>query len=274
MEKKILIFDLDGTLMSGLNDYDYGTFEYLKKIINSGHIVIIATGRPIRSSMIAYSALGLNTIMGNYNSALITNPSDSSFKPVDLRIDRKDLFKILDDCADYIENAFCEVHDDIYVARHDDVIDPFLHTDGGVVRVGPLHDILNENPNGSLLFLKEATFDRFADYIDNTYNGELFARYWKAKDFHSNGYCHIAEVNSIHVDKASIVKVASELYNIPIENIIAFGDGHNDIGLLSAAGYGVAMGNSHPDLLPYADEVIDTIDNNGVLKYLKQHFKI
>ena len=48
--------------------------------------------------------------------------------------------------------------------------------------------------------------------------------------------------------------------------IMAFGDGENDIEMLQFAGIGVAMGNADDRVKAAADYVTDTVDNNGIEK--------
>ena len=58
------------------------------------------------------------------------------------------------------------------------------------------------------------------------------------------------------------------------ENIIAFGDGHNDIEMLEFAGLGVAMKNAHEELIEVADIVLEhTNTENGIIKFLKNYIK-
>ena len=54
---------------------------------------------------------------------------------------------------------------------------------------------------------------------------------------------------------------------------MAFGDGGNDITMLSNVGIGVAMGNANENVKLIADYVTDTVDNDGIFKALK-HFSI
>lgn len=53
---------------------------------------------------------------------------------------------------------------------------------------------------------------------------------------------------------------------------IAFGDMPNDLPLLGWAGYGVAMGNAHPDLMAIADEVAPSHEEDGVAVVLERLF--
>ena len=53
--------------------------------------------------------------------------------------------------------------------------------------------------------------------------------------------------------------------------IMAFGDGENDMEMLRFAGIGVAMGNASDSVKAAADYVTDTVDNDGIEKALR-HF--
>ena len=55
-----------------------------------------------------------------------------------------------------------------------------------------------------------------------------------------------------------------EYLNIPIENSYAFGDGKNDIEMLSTVGCGIAMGNACEQVKNYAHKVTETVHNDGV----------
>ena len=57
------------------------------------------------------------------------------------------------------------------------------------------------------------------------------------------------------------------------EEIMAFGDAENDIGMLSFAGIGVAMGNARDNVKAAADYVTDDVDSNGISNAL-QYFDL
>jgi hydroxymethylpyrimidine pyrophosphatase-like HAD family hydrolase len=64
-----------------------------------------------------------------------------------------------------------------------------------------------------------------------------------------------------------------EMIGVTQEEIIAFGDGHNDAEMLRFAGIGVAMGNAEDDTKAVADFVTADIDDDGIYKALK-HFEL
>ena len=54
---------------------------------------------------------------------------------------------------------------------------------------------------------------------------------------------------------------------------MAFGDGENDMDMLSFVGIGVAMGNADASLKATADYVTESVDHNGIEQALR-HWKI
>ncbi|WP_412989725.1 Cof-type HAD-IIB family hydrolase [Pediococcus siamensis] len=74
------------------------------------------------------------------------------------------------------------------------------------------------------------------------------------------------------VDKASAVRAIMNQYGIPVERTIAFGNDRNDLGMLKAAGTGVAMGNSADEIKEQADVVTEASEEDGLPRYLKRRF--
>lgn len=267
MEKYLIAIDLDGTLMLSLDEYDKETFEYLKKLKQDGHIIMLATGRPYRSSIDIYNNLGLNTPLINYDGAFVTNPTDSNYPQTDLRIKKELLFDLCEKKKDIIDNAFCEIHDDVYVIENTDFVNPFLHPENAKIFEGNFKDTLHDDPHGALFFLSDENWKVFEDYIKENYQGIFLTRDW-----HFGG-ANIVEIYSPLVCKSNGVKEAIEYYNIDPKNTIAIGDGLNDIKLFQAVNISVAMGSSLDKVKKHAKYI--TLDNkhNGVLEFLKKYFE-
>ncbi|QLH26921.1 HAD family hydrolase [Streptomyces sp. Rer75] len=80
------------------------------------------------------------------------------------------------------------------------------------------------------------------------------------------------EVLPAGITKAVGLELAAERMGFTPADTIAFGDMPNDIPLLGWAGYGVAMGNAHPDLIALADEVAPRNDEDGVAVVVERLF--
>lgn len=75
------------------------------------------------------------------------------------------------------------------------------------------------------------------------------------------------------ISKATGLSVFADYYGIGMTEIMACGDGGNDIPMLKVAGIGVAMGNASEIVKASANFVTDTVENDGLCKALK-HFGI
>lgn len=72
------------------------------------------------------------------------------------------------------------------------------------------------------------------------------------------------EATKMGVTKAYGMKVVADYYQTTLEDTAAFGDGHNDIEMLSVAGVGVAMGNGCDEAKAHANYVTTDILEDGV----------
>lgn len=70
--------------------------------------------------------------------------------------------------------------------------------------------------------------------------------------------------------KGAAVRAAMERYGLAREEIVAFGDGENDMAMMAEAGISVAMGNGEDQVKAMADCVTDTVERDGVSKALRQ----
>ncbi len=78
------------------------------------------------------------------------------------------------------------------------------------------------------------------------------------------------EINSKNANKGRALRFLCEYLGLDVSESMAFGDGSNDLSMIEAAGVGVAMKNADPLLFPAADYVTDTNDNDGVAKAIQK----
>lgn len=264
LKNYLIAVDLDDTLVTGFDNYDIKSFELLKSLSKDNYIVI-ATGRPLRSSIYYYNLLNLNTPLINYNGALVHNPKDNNFPKNSIIVPKEWVIKILEDNKDILINIFCEIEDDIFLYKEQKDIDPYLHLDGGTLHTGDFKETLYGNPNGAILFSKLGSEKTLEDYINKTFQGQLKIRFWDDKNY------VVSEVYNPKTTKGNGIKQIIEYYNIDKEKTIAIGDGHNDIELFQEVNIKVAMENAHPDLKAIANYITKTTKENGVYHFLNDY---
>ena len=78
------------------------------------------------------------------------------------------------------------------------------------------------------------------------------------------------ELNHVDANKGKAMLALAQVLGIDREETLAFGDGSNDSSMLRAAGWGVAMANSNPDVKAAADEVTTSNNDAGVAKVIRR----
>ncbi|WP_438445308.1 Cof-type HAD-IIB family hydrolase [Gorillibacterium sp. sgz5001074] len=75
---------------------------------------------------------------------------------------------------------------------------------------------------------------------------------------------HAMDVLPEDGSKAQGIAALLEKLGYTAHDAVAFGDGLNDKEMLEYVGFGIAMGNAHEELLPYADYVTTHVDEGGI----------
>lgn len=79
----------------------------------------------------------------------------------------------------------------------------------------------------------------------------------------------LAHIMAPGVSKSLTLAALLARWELALDDVIAFGDDHNDLDLIAAAGIGVAMGNAIPNLKAAADYVTARNDDDGVALVLE-----
>jgi len=268
MKKYLIALDLDGTLLYDWQTLKDETKDFLMDVKSKGHELVIATGRPYRSSIEYYNRLELDTPLINYNGGLITWKNNPEFEEVNVTVDRDAVIDIFNKNEAYIRNAFCEIKDDIYVMENTEEIQPLLHFfNGARLFSGSFEETLpkDEGANGFIIVANKHQGQHIEEYVKKHYPNKLMTRNW------GNEYEFIIELYTPKTNKGIALKHVADTLGFKREDVIAFGDGHNDIEMLEYAGTGIAMNNAHEELLKVADiHLKESHQENGIEKYLKK----
>ncbi|MCK5946049.1 MAG: Cof-type HAD-IIB family hydrolase [Mycoplasmataceae bacterium] len=269
MNKKLFAFDLDGTLLSDSSNGKIHpkTMQMINRLKKEGHIICILTGRPWSATDKIYHGLKLDTIVANYNGGHIHNPKDYSYLPTVKRIEpsiamrivkTKEMSKIAKNIA--IETPgglFLKTEEKSYFTEtflqgteHKNVSSPINWTE------------VTQKPSGVLIEVKPAfakDIDKIKSYFAAKFGDLVEFSYWDTGE----GRNPILEFTNSKARKdIALIKIA-RYYNIEMKDVIAFGDGFNDVTMLKVAGVGVAMDNASDIVKTYANVVSKHSNKNG-----------
>lgn len=269
MKHYLIALDMDGTLMYDWTTLLPETIDGIKRLKQQGHTFVIATGRPFRSTEKFYDLLELDTPMINYNGGIISSKNDPNFEEQLIWLEKNSILDVMNRHNAIINNAFCEIKDDIYLLKDDPRLYNFLHLENGAkLHIGDFVDILPGPTNGCILLCDLNHAQTIEDDIKKRYPGKLLARNWGSPEQ------AIIELYTPKTNKGEALLKVADYLGFKQEDIIAFGDGINDFELIQTAGWGVAMINGVDALKHTADDITHyDHKHNGVIRYLDDYLQ-
>jgi len=79
------------------------------------------------------------------------------------------------------------------------------------------------------------------------------------------------EILPLGASKGDGVSKLLDILGVAAEDVMAMGDGENDVEMLEMAGWGVAMGNAGPHAREVADAVVASNDEDGVAEAINKY---
>lgn len=120
---------------------------------------------------------------------------------------------------------------------------------------------------------QDVEFDKFCICLGEGHDFHTFyQKYQDTFTFIDRGQ-GFYEIMPLGCSKASGIQFLENYFQIPHQDTIAIGDSSNDMPMLEYAAYSIAMGNSSKEILPVADYVTDTVENDGIYKAM-QHLHL
>lgn len=263
-EKYLIAIDLDGTMLKDDKTISTKTYFAIKEALKAGHEVAIATGRPYRASKMYYQQLGLKSPIVNFNGAYVHHPGNSGFATHHSPLELETARKIIETCRYFkVNNMMAEVADDVFLDDYDEQFIDLFALGGVPAAFGDLGSLLQKDPTSLLVYPKENHAAELKELLSGNHSQAIEQRSWGAPH-------HMIEIINTGNNKAEGLRKLTSHYNIPMENVIAFGDEDNDLEMLSEAGFGVAMGNAIDDLKDTANEVTLSNEEDGIAVYLNK----
>ena len=277
MSIKVIIMDVDGTLTNGKKVVTPKTKEALLKAEEAGAILILASGRPTTGLM----DLARELKMDQHHGLLV---SYNGSKVIDC------------ETMETLFNQALSVEEGKAVLEHMkkfDRVRPMIDKgeymyvnnvyDNWITWKGKPFDVIQYESRGGKFKLCE--MDDLAAFVDfplnkilTTSDPEYLQEHYKEmmEPFKDTLSCMFTgdfyfEFTAQGIDKAKALDTVLIPMGYKKEEMIAFGDGHNDASMVKYAGIGVAMENAVQDLKDIADEITLSNEEDGIAVSLYKH---
>ena len=260
MKYKLLVLDVDGTLLNDEREISKRTLAALLKVQQMGVRIVLASGRPTYGLMPLAKTLEL----GNYGGFVLSYNGCQIIKAQNGEI----LFerRINPEMLPYLEKkarkngfAIFTYHDDTLITDSPDneyIKNEALLNNLKIIREDEFSTAIDFAPCKCMLVSdKEKALIGLEQHWEKRLAGTLDA-------FRSEPY--FLEVVPCGVNKANTLGALLEHLGVTREEVIAVGDGVCDVTMLQLAGMGVAMGHSQDSVKVCADYVTASNEEDGV----------
>ena len=265
---RAIALDLDGTLTNHDKVVTPKTREALLKAASQGAVIILASGRPTYGIEPVAECLELNQQGGyilSYNGGNIVNAKTgeklfSQFLPDNVI---PELYSYAKEHGHALlgydgNEIITEMPDDQYVKEESRI------NKMNIRKVDNLFEALEPHPTkllmtgdpSDMLKAEEELVEKLGDRMDIFRSAPFFL-----------------ELVPKGIDKAKSLTRLLTIINLTPADLIAFGDGYNDLSMLKLAGMGVAMENAAPEVRAEADYVTLSNEEDGVAAALA-HFNM
>lgn len=263
MSEKVLVLDIDGTLTNSDKEITLATKQGLRNIMERGHKVILASGRPTPGMRRYEEELELRKYGGyllSFNGGRIVE-----CRTGEIIYQRILPSAIIPELYDFAKENGCgllsyETDCIISAFEPDEYVELESRINGLEVKVVEnFKEYVNFDVNKCLL---TAPVDR-APALEK----ELQKKYQDTLSIYRSEPFFI-EVMPQNVDKAASLDRMLEAIGLTKDDAISCGDGFNDISMIKYAGVGVAMGNAQPAVKEAADYITATNDEDGLVEVI------
>lgn len=264
---KMVVTDLDGTLLNKNKNVSDNSKKYLKELKDNGYIICIDTGRTIGRARYALGKLDyVNYIIGN-NGTFIYDVCNNQllYKSTIKTNDIKELFiKYLNEYEVFEINSYENILSYRIRSRN---IEPYVEqTDNK----DEFFDKINEVYNVTISFNRQEMVEIFLTDLKKNYQEIGF--FIMQDSFSDKKWITLINKKD---NKFNGICILKDKLGINNKDIIAFGDGLNDVVMIENVGFGVAMKNALQEVKNNAKDVtMEDNDNDGVINYLKNIIRV
>jgi Cof subfamily protein (haloacid dehalogenase superfamily) len=251
--------DLDRTILGSDLEFTPALKSAVAGAAAAGIEPIIATGRMFASARPYALELGVRAPVICYQGALVADPLTGEWllhRPMDVSLAREVIRAVSD--AGFHMNVY--IDDKLFVEELNEEARTYAaHARLEAHVVGDLLAWLAEPTTKIVIVGEPVALDELEAQMRAGFDGRLFI---------AKSLPYFLEVALPGVSKGSALEFVCRRLGIDPADVVAFGDGANDIELLQEAGLGVAVADADPALLAHAQWTVPPVAEDGVAGFL------
>lgn len=258
---KHIFLDMDGTLLNTKGKINPKTAEYLRQI--NIPVTLVSARAPMEMAF-AINELNLHGPQISFNGGLIHEDNDGQQKIISSTpIDSKQVSLIIN----FIEKNYPDLSLSFYTRdqwiakREDDGIKYEEKLTGLKPDLVSKYDFTPAIYKIMLINLDMKKAKKVRDDLVNNFN-EVTAK--------STGPQYV-EVTNQKAQKKFSIQYIKKLEHLNKDEMMAFGDGENDLPMLNEVGHAIAMSNAQDDVKKQAEMVTLSNDEDGIVYALKKY---
>jgi Cof subfamily protein (haloacid dehalogenase superfamily) len=262
---RLIAVDLDGTLLNSQHEMTARTEKALKAAVAKGIQVVIATGKTFHAAENLVKRLGLKT-PGIFVQGTVTYNADGTLhsqQTLDTRVARQ----IITFAEDRGHQLGIYSGGRILVRKLYPRVEEWAtqYHEPMPESVGALQNILDNISVNKIIAIYPDDARRV-----QALRWQLTMQINGAARILSAGIADEIEILPPNASKGSALKTLIKELGVPAAQVLAIGDGENDIEMLQLAGVGVAVGNASQHVKEIANAVVASNDSDGVAEALEQ----
>ena len=287
---KLVAIDLDGTLLDQNEEVTRNTKKTIKKLIDEGIEIVIASGRPIDSIKAIAKEIGCKNYFIAGNGALIYDIQKDEII-YEKYMSKEKILELIKLCEEnsinynvYMESTILakEIKYNVLYYHKENL----KKEESKKTRINIVNDmyeyvkqekdakflkmtVCDENPIVFKNVLKKLKKINGIEVLDITHMSRKTITQG-TKEYNIEYYC--TEISKKNVDKWNAIEFLIDKLNIKKEEVMAIGDNVNDKKMIENARLGVAMNGSTKVVTNVANEIADSNDEEGVSKILQKYY--
>ena len=256
---KLVVTDVDGTLLNDNHELPEDFWEIEEKLTQKGILFSIASGRQFYNLEEKFDRIKDRTMFFAENGTYVSHKGQELYvNPIDAKAAMEFI-----DMGRKLENTHLVLcgKDSAYIESNDQ--DFFNEINKFYARLKVVDDLKDVEDTYLKVTLcnfdgvEDHTFPHFVNYTDR-YKVAIAAKVF-------------IDITSLDANKGNAIKGIQKELNITPEETVVFGDYLNDLEMMSSAKYSYAMKNAHPEILQ-AGKYITNFTNNesGVTRTIRE----